>query len=165
MAVIFYIATIIAIFASIKVISCRRVDKAILYFVLLLLAIAFIFIIINAYFSVILSIILFMGGISILFLYVSTFLNINQDIVENGKRGISPKIWLGPLILTFILLVILIYGVVSTTYARGVNPHNSLNVMSPHAYIIMIELSAYLLLGAFMIAYHFMRRLFKGATV
>ncbi|MDF7668043.1 NADH-quinone oxidoreductase subunit J [Orbaceae bacterium ESL0727] len=164
MVVVFYIASVIAVFASIKVISCSRIDKTILYFVLLLLATALICILLNAYFSTILSIILFIGGIAILFLYVASFLKITVDNVENGRRGISPKVWLGPLILAFILLVLLIYGIVDTDYEQIADPHKLLSEMSLDAYILMSELAGFLLLGTVIIAYHFMRRLFTEMT-
>ncbi|OCG21620.1 hypothetical protein A9G11_08080 [Gilliamella sp. wkB108] len=159
MSIVFYIASIIAIFASIKVISCLRVDKAILYLVISFFASALIFILLNTYFSAVLYLILFLGATVTLFLFVSTIIGIRVDNVETSKRGISPKIWLGPLILAFILLVMLIYGVVSSDYAELKNTHDNTHEMSLYAYILMAELACFLLLGAVIIAYHFMNRL------
>lgn len=159
MIVVFYIASIIAVFASIKVISCLRVDKAILYLVISLFASSLIFLLLDAYFSAVLYIILFIGGSATLFLYAAAFLQIRTDNVENTKRGISPKIWLGPLILAFVLLVVMIYGVVSTDYSELKEAHELIYEMSWYAYILMIELAGFLLLGAVVIAYHFMHRL------
>ncbi|OCL21926.1 NADH-quinone oxidoreductase subunit J [Gilliamella sp. wkB171] len=159
MLIVFYIASIITVIASIKVISCLRVDKAVLYLIIALFASALIFILLDTYFSAVLYIILFIGGTVMLFLSVATILRIRVDNVENKKRGISPKIWLGPLVLAFILLVVLIYGVVSTDYSQIKEAHELMHEMSVYAYILMSELAGFLLLGAVVIAYHFMHRL------
>lgn len=159
MLIVFYIASIIAVFASIKAISCLRVDKALLYFMVSLFSSALIFILLGAYFSVVLYILLFIAGSVTLFLSVAIVLQIRIDNVENRKRGISPKIWLGPLVLAFILLVVLIYGVVSTDYSQIKESHELMHEMSVYAYILISELAVFLLLGAIVIAYHFMHRL------
>lgn len=159
MNIVFYIASIIAIFASIKVISSLRIDKAILYLVISFFATALIFILLDTYFSAILYIILFIGGTVTLFLSVATILRIRIDNIEQSKRGISPKIWLGPLILAFILLVVLIYAVVSTDYTELKASNDLLHQMSLNSYILIIELVGFLLLGAVVITYHFMHRL------
>ena len=159
MLIVFYIASIIAVFAGIKAISCLRVDKALLYFMVSLFSSALIFILLDAYFSVVLYILLFIAGSVTLFLSVAIVLQIRIDNVENRKRGISPKIWLGPLVLAFILLVVLIYGVVSTDYSQINESHELMHEMSVYAYILISELAGFLLLGAIVIAYHFMHRL------
>ena len=159
MIAVFYIASIIAVVASIKVISSLRVDKAILYLVISLFASALILILLNTYYSAILYILLFIGGSVTIFLLVASILKIKDDNVENHKQGISPKIWLGPLVLAFVLLVALIYSVVSTDYSELKESHELMHEMSKYAYILIAELALFLLLGAVVIAYHFMHRL------
>ncbi|OCG40012.1 NADH-quinone oxidoreductase subunit J family protein [Gilliamella sp. Bif1-4] len=159
MIAVFYIASIIAVVASIKVISSLRVDKAILYLVISLFASALIFILLNTYYSAILYILLFIGGSVTIFLLVASILKIKVDNVEKHKQGISPKIWLGPLVLAFVLLVALIYSVVSTDYSELKESHELMHEMSKYAYILIAELALFLLLGAVVIAYHFMHRL------
>ena len=161
MIVVFYIASIIAVVASIIVIFCRRVEKAILYLAISLFASALIFILLKTYISAVLYILFFICGVIILFWGVSLRINIRNDNVENNKHGISPKIWLGPLVLAFILLVILIYGVVGTDYSQFKQSHELMHQMSIYAYILMIELAAFLLLGAAVIAYYFIHRMFS----
>ncbi|PXZ08330.1 hypothetical protein DKK70_02160 [Gilliamella apicola] len=161
MIVVFYIASIIAVVASIIVIFCRRVEKAILYLAISLFASALIFILLKTYISAVLYILFFICGVILLFLAVSILLKIHKDSVETNKHGISPKIWLGPLVLAFILLVILIYGVVGTDYSQFKQSHELMHQMSIYAYILMIELAAFLLLGAAVIAYYFIHRMFS----
>ncbi|OCG43498.1 MULTISPECIES: NADH-quinone oxidoreductase subunit J [Gilliamella] len=159
MIAVFYIASIIAVVASVKAISSLRIDKAILYLIISLFASALIFILLNTYFSAVLYILLFVGGSITLFLLIASILKISVDNVENKTRGISPKIWLGPLILAFILLVALIYGVVNTNYLELKESHELMHEMSIYAYFLIAELAIFLLLGAAVIAYHFMHRL------
>jgi NADH-quinone oxidoreductase subunit J len=158
MIAVFYIASIIAVFASIKVICSLRVDKAILYLTISFFATALIFILLGTYLSVVLYTLLFIGGTVTLFILVANILQIRIDNVETSRNGISPKIWLVPLVLAFILLVMLIYGVVSTDYTQFKEPQELTHEMSIYAYILMVELAIFLLLGAAVIAYHFMHR-------
>lgn len=163
MVSVFYIAAIIAVLASIKAISSRQSMNALLYFVISLLATAVVFFIMGAYFSAVLIVILFVGAVSLLFLSVLSLINLRSDAVEKNKRGISPKIWLGPLILAFVLFVILIYGIASTNYAElQVNSPTevSLTDMFLGSYILVIELAILLLLCGLVIAYHFIYRLY-----
>lgn len=159
---VFYLAAIITVLASIKVVSCMQAIKALLYFIVSLLSSSVVFVILGAYFSAALEVILFIGAVSLLFLLVFSITGIRQDSVETNKRGISPKIWLGPLLLAFILLVALLYGIMSTDY-DVLQPSNlessSVASMLLNEYILVIELAVLLLLGALVITYHFMHQL------
>lgn len=163
MVSVFYIAAIIAVLTSIKAISSRDSRKALLYFVISLLATATVFFVMGAYFSAALVVILFIGAVSLLFLSVLSLINLRTDTIEQAKKGISPRIWLGPLILVFVLFVTLIYGIASTDYSTL--PSNnlvetSLTDMFLGAYILVIELAVLLLLCGLVIAYHFIYRLY-----
>lgn len=160
---IFYIAAIVAVLASIKVISSSRAMDALLYFIISLLATSTVFFVMGAYFSAALVLVLFIGAASLMFLSVLSLLNIKKDVIEQNKRGITPKIWLGPLILAFVLFVTLIYGLGSNDYSIVQNtrtPEVGLIDMLLGAYILVIELAVLLLLGALIIAYHFIHRIY-----
>lgn len=162
MVSVFYIAAIITILASIKAISCARSMNALLYFVVSLLATSVVFFIMGAYFSAALVVVLFLGAVSLAFLSVISLINLRKDVVQD-KKGISPKVWLGPLILAFILFVSLIYGIVSTDYSALQSNHIGevgISDMLLGAYILVIELAILLLLGALVIAYHFIHRIY-----
>lgn len=165
MVSIFYISAVITVLASIKVISGRQSINVLLYFVVSIFATAILFFVMGAYFSVVLVIILFAGAVSLLFLVVLSLLNLRKDIVEQGQHGISPKIWLGPLILAFILFVALVHGITSTDYSLlQVNRVEDVGVkdMLLGAYILVVELAVLLLLGALVIAYHFIHRIYTN---
>ena len=160
---VFYIAAIITVIASIKVIISRNTMQALLYFVISLLATLMVFVAMNAYLSIFLVIILFIGAVSLIFLLLLSLLKLRTDVVEQNKYGINPKIWLGPLILAFILFVMLIYGITSTDYSTLQNGRidevATANLLF-EKYILIIELAVLLLVGALVIAYHFVYRLY-----
>lgn len=163
MVSVFYIAAIITVLASAKAISGTQSMNALLYFVISLLATAVVFFIMGAYFSAALVVMLFVGAVSLLFLSVLSLTNIRKDMVEQNKRGISPKIWLGPLILVFVLFVTLIYGIASNDYpflSSSRMEESNITDMLLGAYILVIELAVLLLLCALVIAYHFIYRLY-----
>ncbi|RKS85736.1 NADH:ubiquinone oxidoreductase subunit 6 (subunit J) [Orbus hercynius] len=163
MVSIFYIAAIITVLASIKAISSTKSMSALLYFVISLLATSVVFFIMGAYFSAALIVVLFIGAVSLLFLSVLSLINLRKDMVEQNKHGISPKIWLGPLILVFVLFVTLIYGIASNDYSALQTNHSdrtTLTEMFLGPYILVIELAILLLLCGLVIAYHFIYRLY-----
>lgn len=165
MVSVFYIAAIITVLASIKAITSIQSINALLYFVVSLLATAVVFFMMGAYFSAVLLVILFAGAVSLLFLSVITLINLRRDVVEQHKRGISPKIWLGPLLLVFVLFVMLLYGIISTDYSAlqvsHVNETNLTNMLFG-SYVLVIELAVLLILCGLVIAYHFIYRLYIG---
>jgi len=168
MVSVFYIATIITVLASLKVITSTQSMSALVYFIISLLATAVVFFIMDAYFSAALVLVLFVGAVSLTFLSVFSLINLRKDVVEQNKRGISPKIWLGPLILVFVLFVTLIYGIVSTDYsALPANRVDNMNITSMlfGPYILVIELAVLLLLCTLVITYHFIHRLYINNNV
>ena len=161
---VFYVAAIIVILTSMKIITSRNAVGALLYFVISLLATSVIFIAMDAYLSVFLVLIVFICIVSLIFLLVISILKLRKDVVEQGKYGINPKIWLGPLILAFILFVTLIYGIASTDYETLFNNYTddiaTTMGLLMEDYILIIELAALLLIGALVIAYHFVYRIY-----
>ncbi|WP_392565854.1 NADH-quinone oxidoreductase subunit J [Utexia brackfieldae] len=161
MVSIFYIAGLIAISASIKVISSKSSFSALLYLIISLLASAVIFLSLGAYFSTALELILFIGAASILFISVISFLDLNSSHFKQQERqSLTPKVWLGPLILIFVLFVTLIFSIASTDYESLGPTKNSDSLFSMSdillgPYILVIELAALLILGGLVVAYHF----------
>ena len=166
MASIFYIAALFAVLSSVKTVTSIQSIRALLYFIVSLLSTAVVFSIMGAYFSAALVVILFIGAVCILFLAALSFLKLKADTIEQNKYGISPKIWLGPLILAFLLFVMLMYCIVSTDYqllqiAR--TEESGIAELLLSSYILVIELAILLLLGALVIAYHFIYRIYSNS--
>ena len=163
---VFYIAAIIAILTSFKVISSSIPFSALLYLVVSLLATSVVLFTLGAYFTAALQVIVFIGAVAILFISAISLLNITKDAIEQEKKSLTPKVWLGPLMLAFVLLVILLYSIVHTDYGQintvPVTGEESLGEMLMAPYILVIELAVLLLLGALVIAYHFAREVYAA---
>lgn len=164
---IFYIASIIAILASFKVISSTAPFSALVYLVISLLASAAVLFSLGAYFSAVLQILLFISATGILFVATISFLDLNTlKFKQQEKRHLTPKIWLGPLILIFVLFVMLLFSIVNTNYGlmtihkADVDSFSMKDILLG-PYILVIELAGLLILGAVVVAYHFSREIIQ----
>src|SRR3954466_12789797 len=104
MPILFYISSLVAIVATILVITRYHPIHALLYLVVSFLAIAMIFISIGAPFVAVLEIILYAGAIIVLLIFVVMLLNLGTETAEKEKQWLQPKVWVGPSILSLILL-------------------------------------------------------------
>lgn len=160
MSIIFYIASLIAIASTVMVISQTNAVHALLYLIVSLLSIAVIFFILGAHFVAALEVIIYAGAIMMLFIFVIMMLNVTTA-PEMGKNILSPKIWIGPSILTLILFVEFIYVLLSSN-AAALN----FNEVTPKqvgtslftTYLLGVELSALLLMSGIVGAYHLGKR-------
>ena len=109
MAIAFYLSSLVAILATIRVISTRKPIHALLYMVVSLLAVAMIFFAIGAPFAGALEIIVYAGAIMILFVFAVMMLNLGEETTHQEQEWIKLKYWLGPVLLTSILFVELAY--------------------------------------------------------
>lgn len=161
MNVIFYIASIIAILATIMVITGRNAVHSLLFLIVSLLAIGVVFFTLGAPFMAALEVIIYAGAIMVLFVFVIMMLNLGKNYEKMEASWFSYKAWLGPGILCVILLAELIY--VFTVTKGSSQP---INVISPQEvgmtlfgpYILGVELAAMLLMAGIIGAYHIGRR-------
>ena len=109
MEVTFYIASAVAILATIMVITRFNMVHALLYLVVSFLAIAVIFFVLGAPFIAALEVIVYAGAIVVLIIFVIMMLNLKQESVEQEEKWVTKKVWIGPAILCSILLAEMIY--------------------------------------------------------
>src|SRR6187402_3986575 len=95
----FYIASAVAVFATIMVITRYNMIHALLYLVVSFLAISIIFYVLGAPFMAALEIIVYAGAIVVLIIFVIMMLNLKQESVDQEAKWVTKKIWLGPSIL------------------------------------------------------------------
>ena len=157
MNVIFYITAIVAIIATLLVVTRTNAVHALLYLIVSLLSISVIFFILGAPFIAALEVIVYAGAIMILFVFVVMMLNQSKESLKQEKEWFKIKNWIGPSILSLILLIELIYvftsvdtpvgntGIVDT---QGV----SKSLFGP--YILGVEMVAMLLMTATVGAFH-----------
>ncbi|HUH66106.1 MAG TPA: NADH-quinone oxidoreductase subunit J [Syntrophales bacterium] len=152
----FYIASAIAIAATVRVITGTHAIHALLYLVVSFLAVAMIFLILGAPFAAALEVIVYAGAVLVLFVFVMMMLNPGPRSVVRERRWLTPEIWVGPVILTAVLLAELIWvmtggGVLLP--GELVSPKRTgASLFGP--YILGVEMASVLLLAGLVGAYH-----------
>ncbi len=157
MSTLFYISSVIAILATIMVITRYKPIHALLYLVVSFLAVAVIFLSLGATFVAALEVIVYAGAIIVLFIFVVMMLNLGQETASQEKQWLQPKIWIGPSLLALALLVEMIVliskGEGSSMVLTTVEPRKvALSVY--REYIIALELVGFLLMAGIVGAAH-----------
>ena len=129
----FYVLSLVAIWASLRVVTHANAVHAILSMIVSLLAVAGIFFILGAPFAGILEIIVYAGAILVLFVFVIMMLNLGTDTTEE-KTWLTANAWAMPVCLMMIVGAVLIGFI-----GYGTD---------------LVEVAAFLLLGALVAAYH-----------
>ncbi|MDQ5985119.1 MAG: NADH-quinone oxidoreductase subunit J [Syntrophus sp. SKADARSKE-3] len=157
----FYIAAIIAVFATVRVITGTHAVHALLYLVISLLAVAVIFLILGAPFAAALEMIVYAGAVMVLFVFVVMMLNPGPRSMIKEKQWLSPGIWAGPVILSTILLAELawiIAGGEGHALATGLVPPKEVAAALFGPYLLAVEMASILLLAGLVAACHLARR-------
>ncbi len=164
MELLFYITAGVAVLSTVRVITHLHAVHALLYLVVSLMALALIFYILGAPFAAALEIIIYAGAIMVLFIFVVMLLNQGPLTVEQERRWLTPRMWLGPSLLALLLLGEVVFIIVAadtfTVETVGIQPKQvGLSLYGP--YLIGVELASMLLLPGLIGAYHMGRRLSK----
>src|SRR4051812_45090796 len=150
MELTFYIAATVAIVSTVMVVTQYNMIHALLYLVVSFLAISVVFFVLGAPFMAALEIIIYAGAIVVLIIFVIMMLNLNKEAALQEKAWLTPSVWVGPSILSSILLVELIYIL---TVAKM--PHMSYRPVDAKAvgmalygpYVLGVQLSGILLMA------------------
>ena len=159
--ILFYTAAAIGVISTFMVITRYHAVHALLYLVVSLLAIAVVFYIIGAPFIAALEVIIYAGAIMTLFIFVIMMLNLGSATIDQEKSWLTPKIWIGPAILTGILLIQFLLVTINSGFDA-----NSFEMIEPKEvgitlftkYLLGVELSGILLLAGVVGAYHLGKR-------
>ena len=158
MPILFYISSVIAIAATIMVITRYHPIHALLYLVVSFLAIAMIFLSLGAAFVAVLEIILYAGAIVVLLIFVVMMLNLGTDTALQEKQWLAPKTWIGPSILAVVLLAelvaLLLNGTTSTAMQVPLIELKKISLSLYTEYIIAVELTGFLLMAGIVGAAH-----------
>lgn len=155
--VAFYVAAVIAVIATLLVITRKNAVQALLYLAVSLIAVAVVFYDMGAAFIAALEVIIYAGSIIVLFVFVVMMLNLGKQATVVESKLLRPRMWTGPTVLAVILI-----GEVAYLLARGPTAFPAAHVIPPKAvglalygpYLIGVELSSMLLLAALVGAYH-----------
>jgi NADH-quinone oxidoreductase subunit J len=153
----FIIASIVALLATLRVITASHAVHALLYFIVSLLAVAVIFLLLGAPFAAALEVIIYAGAIMVLFVFVMMMLNPGPRAVQRERHWLRPRIWAGPSILAAVLAAELVFiigsGVSRTAGAGQVSPGEvGMALFGP--YLLGVEMASVLLLAGLVGTYH-----------
>ncbi len=158
---LFYLASAVAVFATLRTITCLNAAHALLYLISSLLSIAVIFYLIGAPFAATLEVIVYAGAIMVLFVFVIMMLNMGKQTVEQERSWLNPVIWIGPGIICTVLLAELVTLLVQKERLLEtviVTPKEvGISLFGP--YLLAVELASMLLLAGLVGAYHLGRPL------
>lgn len=158
MEIAFYIAAIVAVVATLRVIMHTNAVRALLYLVVSLLAVAVAFYTLGAPFAAVLEAIVYAGAIMVLFIFVVMMLNLNMESIDQERRWLDSAGWIGPSILVVILLAVMIttiWGAHPDSVISGTQlPAQTVGEALFGPYLLIVELASFLLLAALVVAGH-----------
>lgn len=158
---LFYIASAVAVFATVMTITRLNAAHALLYLIASLLAVAVLFYLMGAPFAAGLEVIIYAGAIMVLFVFVIMMLNMGNATVEQERQWLSFGIWVGPSIICLILLAEVVTLLVHDERMAGnkiVSPKDVGSLLFG-PYLLAVELASMLLLSGLVGAYHLARPL------
>ena len=160
MPILFYAAAVVAIVASLLVVTRSNAVHALLYLVVSLLGAATVFVTLGAPFAAALEVILYAGAIMVLFVFVLMMLDLRSGAIERERSWLRAGIWTGPAVLAAVLLGELLWTLESAERAAEVRTVGAeevgLALFGP--YLVGVELAGFLLLAALVGAFHIGRR-------
>jgi NADH-quinone oxidoreductase subunit J len=170
----FYIAGAVAVISTVFTITRLNAVHALLYLVVSLLAVAVAFYTMGAPLVAALEVIIYAGAIIVLFVFVVMMLNLGRRAVESERRLMQGKIWVGPSVLSALLIVEVVYLIARaglTGVPSGLPLGSGSGVLAPKqvgialygSYLIGVELASMLLLGALVGASHLGRSVSEKA--
>lgn len=157
----FYIAAVVALLATVRVITNSNPVHALLNLIVSLLAVAVIFFALGAPFAGILEVIVYAGAIMVLFVFVVMMLNLGDAVVMQERAWIKPGVWIGPSLLVLVLLAEMLYVLTGMgTHPAGLTTVGAkeVGVALYGPYLLVVELASFLLLAALVAAYHLGRK-------
>ena len=163
----FYTAAAVAIVATFMVVTRVNAIHALLYFVVSLLAAALILLLLGAPFAAAMEVIIYAGAIMVLFVFVVMILGTGARTPVQERIRLTVSAWIGPAILTAVLLAELLYVMTGATGAptglSEVTPAQvGASLLGP--YLLGVELVSMLLLVGLIGAFHLAYRLGTGET-
>jgi NADH-quinone oxidoreductase subunit J len=156
-AVACYAACAVALICALMVITQRNAMHALLYLILMLLALGLVFFTLGAPFAAVLQVAIYAGAVMVLFVFVVMMLNLGPASERQERRWLGAGIWAVPAALTGALLAIAIYALGYSGEARvtaGVVTPKEVGISLFQDYLIAVELASLLLVAGLVGAFH-----------
>lgn len=161
----FEISAIVAVLATIMMITRPSAVHALLYLTVSLLAAALVFFVLGAPFAAALEVIIYAGAIMVLFVFVIMMLNIGEAAAELESAWLKPATWIGPSVLA-LLLAIELGGLAATGGlahpAGAVVGAQAVGIALVGPYMLAVEIASFLLLAGLVAAFHLGRAVMKA---
>lgn len=161
MTLVFYITAAIAVLATLFVVTGRHAVHSLLYLVVSLFAVAVLFYLMGAPFAAALEIIVYAGAIMVLFVFVIMMLNLGPADSEQEKRWLAPKTWIGPAVLSAVLLTLWLW-ILRQGGDAGVTGEvvgaRDLGIALFSQYLLVVQMAGLLLMAALVGAFHLGRK-------
>ncbi len=115
------------------------------------------FFVLGAPFVAALVVIINAGAIMVLFVFVVMMLNIGPQSRDHERAWLKPRVWIGPVLLSGLLVIELVYSLMqyrtSAIAGQVVEPRQvGMALFGP--YLLAVELASMLLLAGLLGAYH-----------
>ncbi|QZN94431.1 NADH-quinone oxidoreductase subunit J [Symbiopectobacterium purcellii] len=152
----FYASGLIAILATLRVITHTNPVHALLYLIVSLLAISGVFFSLGAYFAGAVEIIVYAGAIMVLFVFVVMMLNLNS-VDQQESAWLKPSVWIGPAVLALVLLLVVVRAIFSISSAEitgNMIDAKAVGITLFGPYVLAVELASMLLLAGLVVAFH-----------
>ena len=159
----FYLLAIVAILASLRVITRTNPVHALLNMIVTLLALSGIFFALGAPFAGALEIIVYAGAIMVLFVFVVMMLNLGTQSTLEEESWLASSAWAVPAGLAFIVGLTL-FSLIGMTHGSegmmpafiGVEPVTAKMIGAKlfTEYLLLVEIAGFLLLAGLVAAYH-----------
>lgn len=159
--VLFYLASAVAVFATVMAISRHNAAHALLYLIVSLLAVAVLFYLLGAPFAAGLEVIIYAGAIMVLFVFVIMMLNQGNKTVQQERQWLRFGMWIGPGILCLVLFleVLTLLGHSGDLAGVEVVSAKQVGIRLFGPYLLAVELASMLLMVGLVGAYHLGRPL------
>ncbi|WP_083602155.1 MULTISPECIES: NADH-quinone oxidoreductase subunit J [Thalassotalea] len=162
----FYLAALIAIVASIKVVTRKNTVHALLYLVISLIAVAVCFYLMGAPFAAGLEVIVYAGAILVLFVFAIMLFGLREDETHYTPPHKGLSMWLGPVALALVLLAQLLYTInhqgIQQQLSATVIDSKQVGILLYGPYLLAVEIASFLLLSGLIAAYHFAKDVTYG---
>ncbi len=158
MEIAFYVSALIAVLATIRVVTSFSPVHAVLYLIVSLLAVAMVFFALGAPFAGALEIIVYAGAIMVLFVFVIMMLQLGGEASAQERAWLQPRIWVGPALLAALLLLVLLSTILRGEAGEVISGElitaTAVGGLLFGPWLMAVELAAFLLLAALVTASH-----------
>lgn len=156
---LFYLAGLVAIIASLKVVTGTNTVHALLYLVVSLLAVAVCFYLMGAPFAAGLEVIVYAGAILVLFVFAVLMFGLGKDETANAPKQKSVANMLGAMLLAFALLIEIVVIINNADMQQNLQAtvisSKAVGIMLYGPYLLAVEIASFLLLSGLLAGYHY----------